>query len=165
MALLNAIALDAQLERGVVASGVAELVHAAARHRDHARVDMQALRDGGDRSQRLEIALDDVTPGGIAVGRGRRPALSRKQLGGGRVDVVLPRREDSDVRPRAHARADAVASLEHERLDAAGHKMGGGRQAHGPSADHRDRKLLMHSCALLLMTRDGSSKIIDVWSP
>ena len=61
----------------------------------------------------------------------------------------------------AHARADAVAGLEHQRLDAAGHKMRGGRQAHGPAPITATRKLLMHSSPSLLGL-EMASKIFDV---
>jgi hypothetical protein len=144
MALLDAVALDAQLERRLVAARVLELVDAVARDGDHARVEVQSRRDLGQRSQRLEIAVDDLGPRRVFVVRRRVPTVGAEQLRGGRVDVVLPRREQTDVGPLADARADAVTGLEHDGLQAAREKVRRGCEAHGAGADHRDGKLLGH---------------------
>ena len=138
---LLAVLLDDELVGRVVAAVVLELVDALARHADHTRAQVQALGDPGHCRERLEIALDDLIAGRVGVRRRRGPARALQQLRRDRIDVVAPRREHPDVAPLAHARADRIAGLEHDRLDAARAQMGGGREADGPGADHGHRQL------------------------
>jgi hypothetical protein len=145
MALLDAVALDEQLERRLVAPGVLELVDAVTGDGDHARVEVQSRRDLRQRGQRLEVALDDLGPRRVLLVRRRVLPVGGEQLRGGRVDVVLPRREHTDVGPLANARADAVTGLEHDGLQAAREKVRRGREADRAGTDHRDGKLLMHA--------------------
>jgi hypothetical protein len=136
--VLLAALLDDELERRLVASGVLELVDPVLGDRDHPRVEVQRRRDGGQARERLEVALHELAAGRVGVGVRRGPARGRQQLLGDRVDVEAPRREDPHVRPLAHARADLLAGLEHERLDPAGAQVRGGREADRPGSDHGD---------------------------
>ena len=69
---------------------------------DHAW-EAQLRGDLRQRGQRLEVALDQLVAGRVAVGVRRVPAGGFEQPLGGRVDVELPRREHAHVPPRADA--------------------------------------------------------------
>src|SRR5205823_14451147 len=73
---------------------------------------------------------------GLAVGLG--PAVARKELAGGRIDVVLPGREDPHVSPLEDARTDRRTGLEDDGLRATLQELGGGCEADRPPTDDRD---------------------------
>ena len=125
----------------VVAAVVLELVDALPRHAHDSRAQVQALGDTRHLRQRLEIPLDDLIARRIGIRRRRRPARALQEIRRDGIEVVAPRREHPDVAPLAHARADRIAGLEHDRLDAARAQMGGGGEADGPGADHGHRQL------------------------
>jgi hypothetical protein len=129
-----------QLERRFVAAVVLELVHSVLRDGEHARAEMQALRDRRVRGQGLEVAVDDLVAGRIALRRWRDPARTGQQPCGRGIDVELPRREHAHVAPLTHACSDALARLEDQRFDVARQQVRGRGQADGTGADDGDGK-------------------------
>ena len=117
--LLDAVSLDEQLERRLVATGVLELVDAALADREHPRAKVQVLVDLRLRRKRLEIALYKLIAGRVTPGVGTLPPRVVEQLLGCRIEVELPWGEHANMAPLPHARADVRARLEDQRLKAA----------------------------------------------
>ncbi len=138
VAALRAALVDDQLERRVLAAGVLELVDPVLGDRLDARVEVQRGRDRLERGEGLEVPLGDLVSRGVGVGGGRLPARRGEQLPGDGVDVVRPRREDPDVTPLAHGRADGGAGFEDQRLQPARQQVRRGGEPDGTGADDGD---------------------------
>jgi hypothetical protein len=138
VAMFRAAVVDDELERRVVAAAVLELVDPGTRDARDPGAEVQGRCDLRRRGQRLQVALDDLGAGRVAVAGRRGPAVALKQRGGGRVEVELPRREHAHVTPRANARADGVPGLEDHRLQAAREQVRRGGQPDGAGSDDRD---------------------------
>src|SRR6185503_9965566 len=136
-------------ERRIVAAARLQLVEAEPRDAHHLMTETEMRRDLGRRGERREVAVHELPPCRIAVTIRVVPARATQDLARRGVDVVLPRREHTDVAPAEHRRASTLSGLEDERLDAAPRELGGSREADRPRADDRDwKRLRVHGSSL-----------------
>jgi hypothetical protein len=133
---------DPQRERCCGASGGASAVHALARHRGHRHAGAYSGRDRGERCERLEVLLNEFCTGWrLLLLAGLVPAVRLEQPASGRIDEVLPRREEADVAPGPHAARDRVTRFVDDEVEAALDEVRRGREADGPRTDDGDRKV------------------------
>jgi hypothetical protein len=94
-------------------------------------------RHGG---QRLQVALEQICPGGQGIGVGAGPAGLFEQAHTDRVQGQAPGGEQPNVPPLSNARADLGTRLKDEGLQAPVEQVSGGGQTDRAGPDHHHRQ-------------------------
>jgi len=126
----------------VLAAGGLHLVEVQSGHRDHAVIHTNVRSDLRSRRERPKVRLDELAARRVILAIGRGPAIAIEKLARGRVHVVFPGREDPNLAPTEHARADDGARLEHERSYSPLHQVRRGGESDRAGANDRDGKLV-----------------------
>lgn len=133
--------LNTEQQRRLLTTGGSSAIHALSGDRDHPGAEPDPrpdLRQGG---QRLEVVVDELSPGRRAILIHRRsPARSVQQATRSGIDQMPPRREQPRVPPEADRLASPIPALEDREVDAARGQIGRSGEPDRTGADDQHRQ-------------------------
>ena len=136
-------------EGRIGATVVRHEVVALARDAGDRRAEVKSGRDGRHAGEGLQILRHDLRAGRQVVPARSRDALIGEQGARGRVDIVVPGREDADMAPFEDRGADTAAFFEEGRAQAALDQTRGGGEADRTGSDHRDGEIFRFHHSIL----------------
>src|SRR5699024_9572891 len=116
-------------------------VHTGPAHGDDSRACVDRLAQLGSVRQRCQVVAYEFGTCGQVITVGFLPIHGFEQCACGLIDVVLPRREETDVPPFENGCGRCGASFEHDGVDPSGHQVGGCGETGWPGPDDSDGQI------------------------